>query len=423
MNSNNFANTSYNTFKYGIIITLASLVNINVFTSGFNMSIGVMCYAVFLFANKNFPRIPVTIFMTCGVLLARFATDLTRHTDLSFADHIPEALFFLMYGLALFVYTSYRQDFRKHLTSSCALLVLVDYLCNVIELLNRGSLGTSDITVHLALILLALFRSGGVFLFITFINRYGKRLVNKEREERYKRLVLLTSRLENELRWLKKSTDSIEETMNDSYALYNRLLAKEDEDDAQTALSIASNIHDIKKEYLLILRGITETISTELSTDGMYIGEIIKLVEYASNELIVKLNKPVSFISSVGSNLYTQKYYPLMSVIFNLCTNAIEASHPDGNIYLEEDVVNNQLIITVTNNGDPIPGEYQDKIFDAGFSTKINYDTGEISRGLGLNLVREIVYNELSGNINYDTNNERTVFTVTIPVDIMTSEE
>lgn len=423
MNGNNFTNAAYNTFKYGFIITLASLVNINVFTSGFKMSIGVMCYAVFLFSNRNFPRIPVTIFMTFGVLIARLATDLTRNTDLSITDHIPEALFFLMYGFALFIYTWYRRDFREHLLTSCLFITVIDYGCNIIELLNRGSLELSNPRVHLALISLAIVRSGGVFLFMTFINRYGKRLIDKEREERYKRLVLLTSRLGNELRWLKKSTESIEATMNDSYSLYNKLLAKGDEYDARTALQVASNIHDIKKEYLLILRGITESINMEISNDGMYMSEIMRLVDYASNDLIGKIGKPVSLEISMGNNLYTKKHYPLMSVIFNLCTNAIEASHSNGIIYVEEMVTDNQLIIKVTNNGDPIPDEYKNKIFEAGFSTKINYSTGEISRGLGLNLVKEIVYNELGGSINFNTNNKRTVFTVTIPVDIMTSEE
>ena len=36
-----------------------------------------------------------------------------------------------------------------------------------------------------------------------------------------------------------------------------------------------------------------------------------------------------------------------------------------------------------------IPSQVLDKIFLAGFSTKINYETGEINRGLGLSLVRD----------------------------------
>ena len=35
-----------------------------------------------------------------------------------------------------------------------------------------------------------------------------------------------------------------------------------------------------------------------------------------------------------------------------------------------------------------------------GFSTKINYETGQVSRGLGLSLVKDIVESELGGSIS-----------------------
>ena len=56
-----------------------------------------------------------------------------------------------------------------------------------------------------------------------------------------------------------------------------------------------------------------------------------------------------------------------------------------------------------------------DQIFHIGFSTKINYATGEVNRGLGLNLVQDLVENSFSGHIALDSRPGKTTFTITIP--------
>ena len=58
-----------------------------------------------------------------------------------------------------------------------------------------------------------------------------------------------------------------------------------------------------------------------------------------------------------------------------------------------------------------------DKIFDSGFSTKINYETGSVSRGLGLPIVMDIVKNILGGNISVNSDENGTLFKLKIPSD------
>ena len=50
-----------------------------------------------------------------------------------------------------------------------------------------------------------------------------------------------------------------------------------------------------------------------------------------------------------------------------------------------------------------------------GFSTKINYETGQVSRGLGLSLVKDIVETQLGGSIDVHSENGCTEFIMRIP--------
>ena len=56
-----------------------------------------------------------------------------------------------------------------------------------------------------------------------------------------------------------------------------------------------------------------------------------------------------------------------------------------------------------------------EQIFEPGFSTKINYETGEVNRGLGLSLVKDFIELRLGGTIRVTSVPGKTVFTLTIP--------
>ena len=55
------------------------------------------------------------------------------------------------------------------------------------------------------------------------------------------------------------------------------------------------------------------------------------------------------------------------------------------------------------------------QIFTPGFSSKINYATGEVNRGLGLAIVRELAEDRLKGSVTVACRDGGTVFTVRIP--------
>ena len=60
-------------------------------------------------------------------------------------------------------------------------------------------------------------------------------------------------------------------------------------------------------------------------------------------------------------------------------------------------------LITIRDNGTGIKPEDLDIIFDPGFSTKFDDDTGDINRGVGLTLVRDLIRDKFHGDITIDS--------------------
>ena len=120
----------------------------------------------------------------------------------------------------------------------------------------------------------------------------------------------------------------------------------------------------------------------------------------------------------IRDSLYTDRHYLLLSVFHNLFNNALEASVSDTvNISLIQTIQDRWYLFTISDDGPGIDKDCMDQIFDPGFSTKINYDTGTISRGLGLNIVKDIVEHKFHGQIAVTSRPGDTTFTLYIPID------
>ena len=131
---------------------------------------------------------------------------------------------------------------------------------------------------------------------------------------------------------MKKNTALIEETMNSSYKLFNDMKKRGvDEEISKEALNVAKDIHEIKKEYVLILRGISEAMNLNLENNGMYISDIVNLLERSASDEATENGKTVIFNNSFDENLYTDKEYFFMSIFRNLFTNSVEAAKDNRN--------------------------------------------------------------------------------------------
>ncbi|MFO7594373.1 MAG: ATP-binding protein [Pseudomonadota bacterium] len=102
----------------------------------------------------------------------------------------------------------------------------------------------------------------------------------------------------------------------------------------------------------------------------------------------------------------------MIQVFVNLLSNACDASQPGDNIVIDATVQGRYALITVHDNGQGIPEEYQEKVFEPFFTTK---EPGQ-GTGLGLPLVYSIIQ-EHSGNITFESSGLGTRFYIRLPLD------
>ena len=380
---------------YSFAIALTSQLSINWFTANFKISIAVVILAACGLLMSNFPLIPVTFLSAIGVFSMRmFVYWITNGHWTSPSHYMPEIAFYLCYGLLLHLYIR-RFDHlsaaiheKRNLTLGA--LILIDYLANFIELLVRLELSSLVLHMQSGIFLAAVMRSCLTWLVMLLFEKDRIFLIKKEHEE----------------------------TMNNSYRLFETLRDSDaDPALASSALTTAKDIHEIKKEYLLIMRGISEALEQELENDGMYLEEVLSLLKSSITNLAESQGKTLNLTYEYQKNFYTSSHYALLSIFRNLFVNALEASKTDTvNLSVTEVIEDGQAIFTVTDDGPGIPAEYIGEVFKTGFSTKINFQTGEVSRGLGLNLVQDLVEGELHGTIGLTSIPGRTAFTICIPL-------
>lgn len=104
----------------------------------------------------------------------------------------------------------------------------------------------------------------------------------------------------------------------------------------------------------------------------------------------------------------------LARVFYNILKNAIAYSYENSVIDISAQQQDKNIIITFTNQGNPIPQEKLKTIFDKFFRLDTSRSTNTGGAGLGLAIAKEIV-NAHGGDIFVRSNTEKTVFTVVLP--------
>ena len=157
------------------------------------------------------------------------------------------------------------------------------------------------------------------------------------------------------------------------------------------------------------LENITQTVNKSLKfydTGNDYIDGLLAIkYNYAQEHKIlfdVLIEEPFKNI-----NIHETE---LISIISNLIDNAFESFKNDINnkeIYLSTYTEDNYFCFVITDNGQIIPPEIINKIFDRGFSTKKE----KADHGYGLFITKNLV-NKNNGEINVESTEEFTKFCV-----------
>lgn len=164
---------------------------------------------------------------------------------------------------------------------------------------------------------------------------------------------------------------------------------------------LASNFRDINTYVSYFDKVISDNVVRELRPLDLRseIGRFVKSMEEDLKRVGIDMIEPIMH----GYFLYTIPMHPseLSSVLFNFYTNsrkAIKRANSNGKIMIECGTSDDIVYLEFSDNGDGIPKEIEDRIFDEFFTTTSarsldNIDsTNEITgTGLGLSIVRDIV--------------------------------
>ena len=407
------------TLIYTLVAVLAAQLKLSPISGDFIISIGVIVLALFTWFDESMPVKRVIVISAVGIFLTRITHDLALGCNISATvkASYPEVVFYLVYGIGL-VYFQHIYSRDYNIFVYIAYLAFFDYTSNLVELYVRMGTKEFQLGIQLGIISAAIIRVSIVSVAIFFLNRYKFILMKRSTAERYRRLLLLISNLNSEMLCMEKSTIRIEKTMNRSYKLYHMLQDSGYDEAAAQALMVAKDIHEVKKEYSLVIRGLSEAMEDEKTQGGMTMNELLTILGKSVQESYLRENLKLKLIVKFEDRLSVQDPYPFLSLFHNLLTNAAEASK-DGEIQLiiEEYRRDGFYVFEIKDNGKGIPDEYIDKIFDSGFSTKINYETGSVSRGLGLPIVMDITENILQGSISVKSDENGTRFELKVPSD------
>ena len=406
----------------GLLVALVSQLYWNIFVNSFRISSSVIVLPVLLMTLGKSLSTAMTCTVTAVIVfLFRLITAVNSGTGLtaSMENVLPNAVFYFCYGVIFSTMVP-----GKHTASFSRLfpaIFFADFGSNLAELcISENMLHIMTPVRAVYLLLIALFRTFLASLILMAESHYRTLLKNEEHENRYRRLFLMTTGLKNEIYFMRKNSEEIESVMANAYKLYEKLNEMDVPDDMKhMSLSIARDVHEIKKDYIRIIQGIEEEISEEYDEKRMSFQDILKILEDTTYHMLEAKNVHIQLEFRCSDNFMTEEHYELMAVLKNLVNNAIEAIESDrksGTICIEEHLRDGNYIFRVSDDGPGISPRHLPNIFKMGYSTKFDHKTGNIFRGVGLYGVKMTVEEQFKGTIEVESEQGNgTTFTITIP--------
>lgn len=415
------------TLVTGLCITLVSEIYWNLFYNGLRVSMSVALFPILLL-TLDLDLSTLWIGFTSGIMIFLFrgiiawmGQDTLIH---AFGDALPGGLYYMFYSLLFYLAVR-----NKHTVKFLRLIVSVlccDFISNLLESLLRSGVFPNQ-SHMLELLTVAVVRTTLVGFIFVLIDRYHSLLARKEHEQRYQRLFLMTAELKNEIYFMKKNSEEIEQIMGNAYRLYESLSDRQIEPQIRDcALAIARDVHEIKKDYLGIIMGLEREINDEYPETEMKFSVLLTILrEFTYSQLDTKgLSIVLDF--QCQDDFMTQSHYSLMLILKNLVSNAVEAiefDHRKGHIKITEHKAGADYIISVCDNGPGISEKNLPRVFQHGFSTKFDQATGNIYRGVGLSGVKSVVEERFHGTISVASRpNEKTEFLIQIPAGSLEEE-
>lgn len=406
--------------EISLYTALASQISINLFVKDFKIALAIIIFAVYMYIFPDLNKILLGIITGTAVYLGRIGvysltSHITRETVYFF---LPEFFFYVSFGILYNALNRKNKEYNRN--QLFITLIFCDFTANVIEIYMRMKNNVfADFTrIIFTLLIIAIVRSSIVKLVLDEVDYYKLFILKKEHEDRYRRLLWVISRIKMEMYWVEKTSNNIESVMSKAYSLFSKISMEERDDNLEKLASdVAKDIHEIKKEYSLFIRGVEEILGNKLKEKSMDFKELMFILRTSMDVEVINRKKHIQINYELGQNFYTVKHYYLMSIFRNIISNSIDAVDKEyGKIWLKHTSDEKNHFFKIIDNGCGIKEEDKEFIFHPGFSTKIDYSTGSINRGLGLSLVEDLIKKELQGTINIESElNNGVIIDISIP--------
>jgi|LGOV01.1.fsa_nt_gb two-component system sensor histidine kinase YcbA len=407
-----------NKFNKIAIIALATAlfgqVYLNPFNTDFRISIGIVVLTLLLIKFKDTPIIITTIITGLVVVIFRVSLGyIAGQNFISLVEiHLPAFFFYLSYGILLKMFSV--REIVKQPILLITFLTFSDVLSNIIEASIRYEYHSVSAKIVISSLLTAgLLRASIVFILNLGLIFYSIVILKDENNVRIKEFLVLASKMKTESFFLKKSMNDVEKAMNKSYYLYNQFnsldfqnISVEDTNDLkEEILELTKDIHELKKDNERVVVSIEKIIPKNTQLDEMQLDEIINMLKENTENLAEMSNKDIKINASiVNKKLVINDYYPLITVLINLLSNAVDAINQYGVISVTQIENKEWLILQITDNGKGINTTERDIIFKPGYSTKYDKKTGQMSGGIGLTHVKAMIEDYYKGNIEMISN-------------------
>ena len=413
----------------GICACITSQLYFSGWAEGFRLSSSAIFFPVLLLTLKRESHHPdAGIITAVCVVLFRVISDVVGGIGLmeALVTEYPGGVFYLCYdGILCLLLRDRRSASGLRMWLS---FFIGDLLSNLVNYILSSHLVLSNAGDVLPLLAwMALFRSAGAMLLLWAMQSYHQLLIQQEHEQRYRRLFLMTANLKTELYFLKKDAEEVEVVMAHAYKLYEQLERQDVPEELRAlALSIARDVHEIKKDNLRIIRGLEEEVAETYDHEVMSVRDLLDILAQSTRQVLGQQRSEIRLECTCSRDLNIREHYRVLSVLKNLVTNAVEAiQSADGHGCVRADisVEGENMVMTVSDDGPGISPRKQKLLFKVGYSTKFNPDTGNISRGVGLPAVQYIV-EELGGTLSVTSQpGEGTQFRVEVPIQQVTGGE
>ncbi|MBA4544210.1 ATP-binding protein [Thermoactinomyces daqus] len=412
-----------------ILVPLAGEFNIRPFHDDYRVSFGIPIFFFFLFVIRKIHPVISGVIVGFAVLVLRISLDFFNSVPfdflLSVRTHIPASIFYIIYGL--FFHLAKINRFQQEAEVIGFLGMGVEIVASLSELALRHFLSDEPFSVPMVgkIVLIAFVRN--FFVLGVIFSVFKDKKVQEDQK------IMLESHLYEVNIHLEKTLQYADEITKDGQELYRRLMRigsasghPEVIRHAQDVLGMAKKVHDIKQDNKRIISILSKLLSKKSSPDRIRLDELGYIVVRANQYYAEKLNKEIHIsLDTENCELYIDAF-TVLSLINNLVSNSVEAIEKKGMIRISLRRRKNWLTFTIADNGPGIQAKRLQRIFEAGYTTKLLERKDPFS-GLGLSYVKEevqklggrIEVQKLGGRIEVKSSPDRreTIFTIHLPVE------